>query len=80
MAIDNGGSKDINELCQSIKTKRKEKEVLFEEYVEDAINQSILWEELYVKVALDQLDFENEMQDKLMSIFSYAFSKVRRDG
>jgi hypothetical protein len=79
ISLDIEGTHDINEIYLSIDASPKEREAILQEHIENAMNDPILWEELYVRLAVDELDLKKEEKDKILNIFSYAISKVKRN-
>jgi len=79
MSLDVEGANDINEIYLSIDVPQKEKESILQEHIETAMNDAIMWEELYVRLAVDDLDINKEEKEKILDMFSYVISKVRHN-
>lgn len=72
-------SNDINELFLSIDAPLDKKETIFQEHIENAINDAGLWEEMYVRVSVDEMDIGKEDKEKILNMFSYVFKKVKHN-
>lgn len=77
MSLNVEGAHDINEIYLSIDAPQKEKELILQEHIETAMNDATSWEELYVRLTVDELDIKKEEKEKILNIFSYVFSKVK---
>lgn len=79
ISLDIEGAHDINEIYLSIDAPLKEKKSILQEHMENAMNNSILWEELYLRLAVDEVDLRKEEKDKILNIFSYVISKIKHN-